>query len=298
MAEALVLTYRGWRDHRVSRLGAGLAYYGLFALVPLVTAVVVIADLLVTFDAAVTFVAEPLAELLGEEVDEVAARISGQVADLQGAGSFRLVGLVTVGISASLLFVALQDAFNVIWGSPHPVGFHHTIRRRLLAFGVVLIASAVVVVSLAVQTVVAWVGDSTPPSALSSLEVADTLSRFVPIVVVAVGLAMLYVVLAPIAVDHRAAAIGGAVTALLLAAGVVAIGWTLHRTATATATGAASSVFVVLTGLYVESQVVLAGAEFTRVLSERRRSAPRLESRPARARPDRPTGSTGEGRHG
>jgi membrane protein len=285
MAEALVLTYRGWRDHRVARLGAGLAYYGLFALVPLVTAMVVVADLLVTFDAAVGFVAEPLAELLGVEVDEVAARISEQVADLQGTGSLNLVGLVAVGISASLLFVALQDAFNVIWGSPHQAGFRHTIRRRLLAFVVVLIASAVVVVSLAIQTVIGWLGDSAPPSALSSIGIADVLSRFVPLVVVAVGLTLLYVILAPIAIDRRAAALGGVVTASLLVAGVVVVGWTLQRTVTASASGAASAVFVVLTGLYVESQIVLAGAEFTRVLSERWRSAVPPESRSARARP-------------
>jgi membrane protein len=298
MAEALVLTYRGWRDHRVARLGAGLAYYGLFALVPLVTAVVVVADLLVTFDAAVAFVAEPLAELLGVDVDEVAARISEQVADLQGTSSFSLVGLVAVGISASLLFVALQDAFNVIWGSPHQAGFHHTVRRRLLAFGVVLIASAVVVVSLAIQTVIGWLGDSAPPSALASIGVADALSRFVPVVVVAVGLTLLYIILAPIAVDRRAAAVGGVVTASLLVAGLVAVGWVLQRTATASASGAASSVFVALTGLYVESQIVLAGAEFTRVLSESWRSTSSPEPRSARVRPDRPTGSTTRGHHG
>jgi membrane protein len=298
MAAVLVLTYRGWRDHRVARLGAGLAYYGLFALVPLVTTMVVVADLLVTFDAAVAFVAEPLAELLGEDVDEVAARIADQVAGLQGTGSFGIVGLVAVGISASLLFVALQDAFNVIWGVPYRAGLHHTIRRRLLAFGVVMIASAVVIVSLAIQTVIGWLGDAAPPSALSSIGVADVLSRFVPLVIIAVGLTLLYILLAPLGVDRRAAAIGGAVTALLLAAGVVAVGWTLQRTATATASGAASSVFVVLTGLYVESQIVLTGGEFTRVLSERWRSATSPAPGSARVRPDRLTGSTARGHRG
>jgi membrane protein len=274
MAEVLVLTYRGWRDHRIARLGAGLAYYGLFALVPLVTTMVVVADLLVTFDAAVRFVAEPLAELLGEEVDEVAARISEQVAGFRGTGSFSLVGLAAVVISASLLFVALQDAFNLIWEVPYRAGLHDTVRRRLLAFGVVLIGSAVVIVSLAIQTVIGWLGDVAPPSALSSIGLADALSRSVPVVVVAVALTLLYVLLAPVGVDRRAAALGGALTAVLLAAGVVALGWTLQRTTTASASGAASSVFVVLTGLYVESQIVLAGAEFTRVLSERWRSEP------------------------
>jgi membrane protein len=298
MAEVLISTYRGWRDHRVARLGAGLAYYGLFALVPLVTTIVVVADLLVTLESAVRFVAEPLAELLDEDVDQMAVRISEQVAGLQGTGGFSVVGLVAVVVSASLLFVALQDACNVIWGVPHQPGFQHTIRRRLLAFGVVLMASVVVIASLAIQTVIGWLGDAVPPSALSSLGVADVLSRFVPVAVVAVGLALLFVLLAPVGVDRLAATIGGAVTASLLAAGVVAVGWTLQQTASATAAGAASSVFVVLSALYVESQIVLTGCELTRVLSERWRPMTSPEARSPRGRTRRPTGSITRGHHG
>jgi membrane protein len=270
----------------------------LFALVPLVTTMVVVADLLVTFESAVTFVAEPLAELLGEDSDVIAARISEQVADLRGAGGVSVVGLVGVVVSASLLFVALLDACNVIWEVPHQAGLHHTVRRRLLAFGVVLIASAVVIASLALQTIFGWLGEAVPPSALSSLGVADALSRVAPVVVVAIALALLYVLLAPVEIDRLAAAIGGAVTATLLAAGVVAIGWTLQRTATATAAGAASSMFVMLSALYVGSQIVLTGCAFTRVLSERWRPVTSPQPRSARVRTRRPSGSMPRENHG
>jgi membrane protein len=296
MAAVLVLTYRGWRDHRVVRLGAGLAYYGLFALVPLVTAMVLVADLLVTFEAAVAFVAAPLADLLGEDVDVVAARISERV-DLQTTGSLGIVGIVAVIVSASLLFVALQDAFNVIWDVPHRAGLQHSVRRRLLAFAVVLLASAVVIVSLAVQAVIGWLREAVSPSTLSLVGNAQVVSRLVPVVVVAAALALLFVLLAPAGVDLRAAALGGGVTAVLLAAGVAVTGSILQRTAMASASGAASSLFVVLTGLYVGSQIVLVGGEFTRVLSERRRSPDTPEPSTTRGR-THPTGSSRRGEHG
>jgi membrane protein len=296
MAAVLVLTYRGWRDHRVVRLGAGLAYYGLFALVPLVTAMVLVADLLVTFEAAVAFVAAPLADLLGEDVDVVAARISERV-DLQTTGSLGIVGIVAVIVSASLLFVALQDAFNVIWDVPHRAGLQHSVRRRLLAFAVVLLASAVIIVSLAVQAVIGWLREAVSPSTLSLVGNAQVVSRLVPVVVVAAALALLFVLLAPAGVDLRAAALGGGVTAVLLAAGVAVTGSILQRTAMASASGAASSLFVVLTGLYVGSQIVLVGGEFTRVLSERRRSPDTPEPSTTRGR-THPTGSSRRGEHG
>lgn len=269
MIDVLVLTYRSWRDHRVARLAAGLAYYGLFALVPLVATTVIVADLLVTWESAAMFVAQPLAELTGQDVDMIAARIAEEVSDVQGAGGVSVVGLLAVVFSASLLFVALQDAVYVIWGAPYRTGLHNTIRRRLLAFLVVLIGTAVVIVSLAIQAVIGWLGHAVSPRALASLGLADQLSRAVPILVVGVALASLYVLLAPVAVDRSAAAIGGAVSAVLLAVGIVAVGWTLQRTATATAAGAASSVFVALTALYILSQIVLTGCALTRVLSER-----------------------------
>jgi uncharacterized BrkB/YihY/UPF0761 family membrane protein len=41
-------TYEHWRDHRTIRLGAGLAYYGLLALVPVFAVALVIAGLVIS----------------------------------------------------------------------------------------------------------------------------------------------------------------------------------------------------------------------------------------------------------
>jgi membrane protein len=278
MADILVQTYRGWRDHRVVRLGAAVAYYGLFALVPMVSVLVWVADVLVSYDAAVAFVATPLAELLSEDVDEVAATLSERIQVSGGVGGLGLVGGVSLLLSASLLFVALQDAFNLIWQMPYAPGLRPGIRRRLLGFAVVLLASGAVLVSLAVLTVVEWLPSS--PEVAASLQV---MSRLVPIGVTAIALALLYALLAPTSVDVRAAATAGSLTALSLTVGLVAAGWVLQRTASTSAEGAAGVILVLLTGFYVASQIVLVGGELSRVLTLRWRDT-RSEVHAQRAR--------------
>jgi membrane protein len=278
MLDILLQTYRGWRDHRVVRLGAAMAYYGLFALVPLVTVMVVVADLLVSFDAAVEYVATPLAELLGEDVDQVAAALSERIGDTGGMAGLGVLSGATLLVSASLLFVALQDALSLIWEVPYQAGLHRSIRRRLLGFAIVLLASAAVLVSLAVQTVIAWLREALPASLEAVAASTQLISRLVPIAVAAVALALLYGLLAPALVDVRAAAVAGSATALALTLGVVATGWFLQQTASASAQGAAGIVFVLLTGFYVESQIVLVGGELTRVLTLRW-SGDRLDDR-------------------
>jgi membrane protein len=269
MTDVLLQTYRGWRDHRVVRLGAALAYYGLFALVPLVTLLVVAADVLVSYDAAVAYVATPLADLLGEDVATVAAILSERIGSTGGLTGVGIVGAGALVVSASLLFVALQDAINVIWDAPYRAGVGRSVRRRLLGFGIVLLASAAVLVSLAVQLVVSWLAQALPTTFTGVAATAQLLSRVAPIAVAAAALALLYALLAPIEVNRRAAGTAGAVTALALTVGVVATGWVLQHTAALSVQGAAGVVFVLLTGLYVESQIVLVGGELTRVLSSR-----------------------------
>jgi membrane protein len=269
VAGVLLRTYRGWRDHRVVRLGAGLAYYGLFTLVPLVTVMVIVAERLVSFEAAVTFIAEPLADLLGEEVEQVAATVGERVVQARSSATLGLFGIGALLVSASLLFVAFQDALNVIWEVPYRAGIQHTIRRRLLAFGVVLVTTGVVVVSLALQTVLAWVQRVLPSDYPTAIAGTVIVSRVVPVTVTAVALGLLFRLLAPAHVDLRAAVIGGAVTAIAMALAVAASGWWLARAAAPSVSGATSSFVVVLTAFYVQSQIVLAGAELTRAITLR-----------------------------
>jgi membrane protein len=270
-------TYEQWRSHRTIRLGAGLAYYGLFAIVPLLAVALALAGLVVSRSDVQSYLADQFSAVLGLDADVVA----GAIADaLDGTGTLTglgLVGAASLLLAASLLVVALQDAFNTIWERPVRSGLRQTVLRRLIAFAVVAGAGAVIVVSFAINAVTGLLGRLVPDVAIvSSLQ---ELIGWAASWALAIGVvALLFRYLADVRVPWPPALVGAAATAAVLAVGTVLVGAYLRRYASSSLVGATGSVFLVLLWIYYEAQFLLVGAEFTRVLALRRVTAAGAEA--------------------
>ena len=98
--------------------------------------------------------------------------------------------------------------------------------------------------------------------------------------------ALLFRYLTDVRVPWRAAVVGAVVTSVMLAVGTVLVGAYLRRFASSSLVGATGSVFLVLLWIYYEAQIVLMGAEFTRVLALPRGMAPGQVEAVASARGD------------
>ncbi|MDJ0953980.1 MAG: YhjD/YihY/BrkB family envelope integrity protein, partial [Acidimicrobiia bacterium] len=149
-------TYENWRDDRAIRLGAGLAYYAVFAAIPLLTSAIAIAGVIFTEAEIQAFLVDSLEAVLSEvpsDVSEVVDNLAVAIDRSATSGALATVSVLLGVFAASLLFLALQDALNVIWDIPVERGLVLTMRRRLTAFGVVLLVGVALIASLAVQTV-------------------------------------------------------------------------------------------------------------------------------------------------
>ena len=259
-------TYEAWRDHRTIRLGAGLAYYGLFAIVPILAVALSLAGLFISQSDVQSYLADQLSDLFGVDADQVAAVLAETLDDAGAVTGLGLVGAASLFLSASLLVVALQDAFNTIWERPVRSGIRHSVLRRLVAFVVVAGAGAVIVVSFAINAVTGLLGRLVPDIAiLASLEELVGLAASWAL---AIGvIALLFRYLTDVRVPWPPALIGGIVTAAVLAIGTMLVGAYLRRYAASSLVGATGSVFLVLLWIYFVAQIVLVGAELTRVLT-------------------------------
>lgn len=261
-------TYEQWRRHRTIRLGAGLAYYGLFALVPLLAVALAIAGLVVSRSDVQSYLADQFSAVLGVDADAVAGAISDALAGTGTLAGLGLVGAASLLLAASLLVVALQDAFNTIWERPVRAGIRQTVLRRLIALAVVAGAGAVIVVSFAVNAVTGLLSRLVPDVAIvASLQ---ELIGWAASWALAIGVvALLFRYLADVRVPWSPALVGAAATAAVLAVGTVLVGAYLRRYASSSLVGATGSVFLVLLWIYYEAQFLLVGAELTRVLARR-----------------------------
>ena len=274
-------TYVSWYQDRAIRLGAGLAYYALFAILPILSLAVWFASIFVSRSDVEAALDDALDELLGTSSSSVSGQLAAELDRTVVRSGLGLVGAVSMVVAATLLFVALQDAFNTIWSVPLELGVRTTLRRRLLSFVVVLLLAAYLVAAVIISTTTDLLTDLAP----SSLQVVDRLSPLLETSTswaAGVGsLALILKLLAPVPLAWRHVLIGGAVTAVLVVIGAQLLGIYLSRVATASLSGAAGAIALFLVWLYYEAQIILVGAELTRTLSERAAAKADANTRPA-----------------
>jgi membrane protein len=266
-------TYARWRDDRTIRLGAGLAYYGIFAIIPLLTLSVALAQVVFSQAKVESALGDLLVSLFGSEAEPLAHAIVEALDSTGATVGVGLIGFISLIVAASLLFVALEDALNVIWDVPPAHGMHDLVRRYGIAYLVVILTGSLLMAALVVQSI-AGLAEQLVPGEMTVLEsLAGLIAVLGSWALGVAALALLFHVLPHANVPWRAALTGAAVTAALIALGTWALGEYIDRFGTSSLAGAAGAVVLVTVWIYYTAQMLLAGAVLTRVLTLRITSA-------------------------
>lgn len=273
-------TVDGFLDDNCSMLGAALAFYTALSLAPMLLIFIGVVGIVYGGDdaAARDKVVAQTAEYVGKEgAQAVEATLSSSKSKTGGVVS-TVVGVISVLAGATGVFAQLQEALNIIWKIDPPpkvptkAGFlakvWAQVRNRLLSFSVLCGLAFLMLVSLALSTVIGvlqgWMSDRLGDSALLMRAVNVTLS---------VGLAtllfaMIFKVLPARKITWSRVMLGAFVTSLLFNVGKYLIGLYLSQTAAGSSFGAAGSLMVLLIWIYYSTQILLLGAEFTKVYAK------------------------------
>jgi len=266
---ALHKTYRNWSEHRTIRLGAGLAYYGLFALVPMISLLLFVASSLFSQADIEAFISDHLADTASADLDQAAATLAEQLGTRTTQASLGIIGIVGLVIAASFVFVAVEDALNIIFEWPVGRGTESWFHRRLVAFGVVLLATTIFVAATVLQAVTGFIESLIDADATIVGEIADLFGVLLSATLATVTLTLLLRVMTSSQVPWRYALLGSAVTAIGLALGGWALGVYFSTVGAASLAGAIGGMLALIFFLYYEAQILLAGAELTGVLWHR-----------------------------
>ena len=105
-----------WSRDRAPRLGAALAYYTVFSIVPLLIVIIALIGLFFGEDAAQSAIMGQISSLVGEQ-SAAAIKDMIQRAEQPSTGLVAtVVAVVTLLFGASGVFGQLQDALNTVWG--------------------------------------------------------------------------------------------------------------------------------------------------------------------------------------
>ena len=107
-------TFAKWNTDRAPRLGASLAYYTVFSIVPLLIMIIAIVGLVFGREAAESYLIAQIAALVG---GQSATAIQDMLQRQPSYGWIAtVVAFATLLFGASGVFAQLQDALNTIWG--------------------------------------------------------------------------------------------------------------------------------------------------------------------------------------
>ncbi|MGI9624090.1 MAG: YihY/virulence factor BrkB family protein [Acidimicrobiales bacterium] len=261
-------TYDEWRSDRTLRLGAGLAYYGLFTLLPFLSITAALAQPFFGSGEVEQFIADRLAAF-GIDESEQAASAIGDGIDAGGTQtSLGLLGFVSLIFASTLLFFALSEAIRTIWRAPVRTGWRSRIRRRLFSFAMVLVTATGLVLVFAISAL-AGAAEALAADSPVLEGLADAIGGLASWVALAVMLTLLVRSLSPSYLTWRIGIVAGCVTSVVLVLGTSVIGWYLREFAGNSVAGAFGAVFAILTWVYLEAQIILAGVQLAKTMTLR-----------------------------
>jgi membrane protein len=251
-------------------MGAALAYYTVFSVAPFLVIIISVAGLIFGEQAARAAMASEIEQTVGPEVGKGIESLLENAATPQGYTFATVLGVAVLLFGASGVFVQLQDSLNTIWKVvPKPNrGVLGVIRDRCLSFAVVFGTGFLLLVSLAFSAgLSALTKHLAADSTAGGVAFWHVVNEVVSVVFITLLFALIYRVLPDAKIKWHNVWIGAAVTAVLFTVGKTAIGFYLGWSGTSSAFGAAGSLVVILVWVYYSAQIILFGAEFTRVLS-------------------------------
>lgn len=280
----IVRLFRGavwaWWEDNALRLGASLAYYTLFAIAPVLLVAIAVAGLAFGPEAVRGEIVTELDALVGREGAQAVQTMLEGASRRQSGWLATIIGSITFVFAATGAFLELQTVLNTIWRvKPNPdANFTGFVRDRIRSFGIVLAIGFLLLVSLAVSAALsaanAWVDRHVPGVPV----IWQILHTLVSLGIITALFAMLYRFLPDVKLEWKDVVTGAFVTAILFSIGKQAIGLYLGQSSTASSYGAAGSVIVLLLWVYYSTQIMLVGAEFTRLYAAAHGSRPKPES--------------------
>ena len=274
---------KGWSKDNVPRLGASLAYYSLFSIAPMLVVVIAIAGYFFGAEAVRGEIVRQVDDLIGVDGGKALQALLEGASREKGGILATIIGGVTFLLGATGAFLELQHALNTVFQvkqDPPASRIKDFILDRLRSFGLVLSLGFLLLISLVLSAAMAATSSYFAKRGGEGISLIwQLLDIIIPLGVVTVLFALIYKYLPDAKLRWRDGWFGAAITSALFVLGKELIGLYLGRSSIASTYGAVGSVMIMLLWVYYTSQIVLLGAEITRV---------RLKQQEGRTPPPKP----------
>jgi membrane protein len=182
--------------------------------------------------------------------------------------------VITLIFGATGVFGEIQDSINFIWQlkAKPKNGLLKILINRLLSFSMVISLGFILLVSLALNGLIALFGkrltDLFPQITEVSVIIIYIINLAFTFVIITLLFAIIFKVLPDARVQWKHVMVGAVTTAVLFMVGKFAIGFYLGASKVSSTYGAAGSIVIILLWVYYSAIILYFGAEFTQVYAE------------------------------
>lgn len=273
-------TFYDYMDDGALSRGAAIAYYTVLSIGPVLVICIAIAGLVFGEDAARGAMVGQLRGMMGNQAAELIQTTIASASNKTSGLWATVLGVGTLLITASGVFVEMQSALNAIWkAEPQGGTVSSFIKARASSLGLVATMGFLLLVSLVVSAGLHALGDYLNGFLPGAELLLQALNFFISLVMVSLLFGAIYKILPDRQLGWKDVIVGAVVTAFMFTLGKTVIGMYIGSSSVASSYGAAGALVIVLVWIYYSSQIFLLGAEFTKVWAAHHGSAEAFAAR-------------------
>jgi membrane protein len=256
----LKVTYKKWMSNDPFRESAAIAYYAIFSLPGLFVVIVTLAGYLLGRDAVNNHLTTQITNTLGADTAEHIQSMIVNASETHNSIWAAIIGVVTIFIGATGVFVQFQNSLNHIWEvktDESKSGIWQIIRVRLFSFGLIISIAFILIVSLIISTLLsvfgAWLSSNFSDSLLIVLQIINFILSFA---ILALLFALMFKYFPDAKIKWKHVWIGSFVTAFLFEIGKFGLEIYFGKVNPGIGYGAAVSVILILLWVSYSSMIV------------------------------------------
>lgn len=271
LSKLLLATFKKWNDEDPFRHGATIAYYAIFSIPGLMIILIWTAGSIFGQEAVQGQISNQIQQYLGPDTAEsiediiVNARFSGDNFWM------KVLGIGTLILGATTLFLQLQKSLNQIWGvKANPKnGIIKLVTDRATSLGVILAIAFLLLISLlmsaGVSAVSTWIEIHLGEAWLVFIRISNF---FASLGLTTALIAIMLRVLPDVEIGWRSVWVGAAVAGVLFTIGKTLLGLYFGYAEPGSSFGAAGTIILVMLWVNYTCLLLFFGASFSKVYAD------------------------------
>jgi len=269
--EVLGKTFAKAIDDDIMTQGAAIAFYTIFSIAPLFILIIFVSDLFLSEAYIRNQVETQFSNLVGPDISSSLLQYIGNVSYRTSGIFTTIIASLTLIFGATTVITQLKNSLNVIWNveSVEINSIWNFLLNRLLSFGVIILVTALLVISLLAEVIIGVITEffsQTLPSL--NFDLYLIVSELTTIAFAVIFFALIFKILPDVIAPWRHILVGALATTVLFMIGKYLIGLYLTASGISAAYRAAGSLIIFIVWVYYNIQTILLGAIFTQVYTE------------------------------